>query len=517
MEPDAGRGVVREMKKGKIVLVYPEFLLKDGPAFLVPMNLLHLGTYASSQGYEVRLIDCNNEDSYLDLIAEEARDSLLVGITSMTAQLPTAVSVARHVKKVLKGAVPIVFGGAHATLFPESLVEHPDIDFSVIGEGELTLVDLAGALSSGTAVSEVEGLACLQFGAARRRERTTKFNFSDMPHIRYDLLKAELVRQFPERSVSVLTSRGCPHRCTFCIDNIVKEYNKWRAWDAERVADEIEYVQTTYGVRRVWFWDENFFVSKRRTREILAAVKKRNLKFEWSAEIRADYFRDSYINDNLAREIREAGCIKLGLGAESGSQEILDFLKKDMRVENIVRSAATSASAGIEPTYSFMIGLPEETPRDILGTVSLIRRLLSVSPRVKILGPQLFRPYPGGSLFDECVKSGWKPPQNVEEWVETILRDSKETDPFKSPWIRHPRLVNTVWFYSLLLCTSEWRLLSMYLEYARLYGKRLPMKVLGGVGIVVMSALGKLRMRLNFHLFPIEVRLLRKYRATLSS
>ncbi len=506
-----------EKKKAKIVLVYPEFLLKDGPAFIVPMNLLHLGTYALSQGYEVRLIDCNNEPDYLDLIAEEARDSVFVGITSMTAQLPTAVSVARHVKKVLKGAVPIVFGGAHATLFPERLVEHPDIDFAASGEGELTLVDLAETLASGGDISKVEGLAYLESGIARRRERITKFNFSEMPHIRYDLLKSDLVQQFPERSVSVLTSRGCPHRCTFCIDNIVKEYNKWRAWDAERVAAEIEYIQKTYGVRSVWFWDENFFVSKRRTREILAAVEKRGLRFEWSAEIRADYFKDGYVNQSLAKDLREAGCIKLGLGAESGSQRILDFLKKDMTVENIVRSAATSAAAGIETTYSFMIGLPEESPRDIIETVSLIRRLLSISPRVKILGPQLFRPYPGGSLFDECVKSGWKPPQGVEEWVEMIVRESKETDPFKSPWIRHPRLVNTVWFYSLLLCTSEWRLVSMYLEYARLYGKRLPMKIIGGVGIVVMSLIGKLRMRLNFHLFPIEVRLLRKYRATLSS
>ena len=171
------------MGKKKIILVYPEFLLKDGPAFLVPMNLLHLGTYASSQGYEVRLIDCNNEPDYLDLIAEEARDSLLVGITSMTAQLPTAVAVARHVKEALKGAVPIVFGGAHATLFPESLVEHPDIDFAAVGEGELTLVDLAAALSSGGAVSNVQGLAYLQSAVPKRLERTTKFNFSEMPHI----------------------------------------------------------------------------------------------------------------------------------------------------------------------------------------------------------------------------------------------------------------------------------------------------------------------------------------------
>lgn len=500
----------------KIVLVYPRFPIQEGPKFNVPLSLLHLGTYLGDRGIEVKLIDCNVEDNYVDLLREELTGALCIGISAMTAQLPSALEVCELVKRKFKLDIPIIFGGVHATLFPQQTVSHSLVDYAVVGEGEIPLCGLFRAIERGEVPNRVGGIAFLgERGKVKINPKNQDFDFQKLPPINYKLLNEEVIGQFKITYVGMQTSRGCPYRCAFCINTVVRENRRWRAWEPERVIEEIESL-AKLGCKRVFFWDENFFVSKKRVVEILQKIEGKNLRFEWFANVRADFFREDYLNLDFLGRLHKAGLRRFGIGAESGSQKILDYLCKDILVEQLYTSAKLCGKSGIRPTYSFMIGLPKETKEDIKKTVETIGKISKLCYNSRILGPQLFRPYPGSQLYLECVEAGLRAPQTLQEWSKVVLTEFMESNPFKMPWIENPGFVNTVWFYSLLLSVNYKKLIHLYLEYCQVYKKSIFMRVIGVIGIVLLTFVGRLRHRLNFHKFPIEIKILKKYRSAIS-
>src|SRR5208283_3226755 len=122
----------------KVLLIYPEFLLREGPSFNVPISMLQLGSYVESKGVQVRLIDCNIEGNYMNAIYDELDSSVCVGISAMTAHLPSAMQISRDIKKKAGYKGPLVLGGVHPTLFPRQTVLDDLFDFAVVGEGELS-------------------------------------------------------------------------------------------------------------------------------------------------------------------------------------------------------------------------------------------------------------------------------------------------------------------------------------------------------------------------------------------
>jgi len=498
----------------KVVLIYPEFLIKDGPRFSVPIGILQLSSYLQSQGVDIKLIDCNVEDHYLEAIYRELDDALCVGISAMTAHLPSARKIAAGIRQRYRG--PLVFGGVHGTLFPRQTIEDELVDFVVIGEGELSFLELLEHIEGKRDIREVEGIAFRdQKGVPRVQLRKNRFDFEEMPPINYALLSQNVLNQFGENYIGALTSRGCPHRCTFCINTSVQENNVWRAWKPGRMADEIESI-LQYGGKKVWFWDENFFVSRKRVEGFLDEIEKRKLEFRWSAEVRADYFR-KFIDDKLLQRIRRCGCEKLSMGAESGSKKMLDVYGKEIEVEDIHLAAKKCLSVSIQPTFSFMIGAPEEDEHDIRQTLLAIKKLYDLSADVRVLGPQLFRPYPGSLLYQACRKAGWEEPATLKDWAHIVLNNFKSNDPFRSPWTKSPALVNTVWFYSLFLCVDMKKLLKLFWEYGRIYRKPFWFKVAGSVGVILVALIGRARYKLNFHKGQYEITVLKRFRSVLSS
>ncbi len=499
----------------KFVLVYPQFLVREGPKFNVPMGPLHLGTYLESKGIEVKFIDCNIEDNYLALLRKELPNALCLGISAMTAQLPNALEICRAVKKEFSN-LPIILGGVHATLFPEQTVRDPLIDYAVIGEGEVPLLSLIYALQKRETPEGVGGIAFLdKNGKFKINPKQEKFDFQKMPLINYGLLSKKVIEQFKTNYVGALTSRGCPYRCTFCINSVVPENRVWRSWGAKRVIDEIESL-ARFGCKKVWFWDDSFFVSKRRIEQIMEEMDRRGVEFEWFAAVRADYFRPDCINPKFLKRLHQHGWRRSSIGAESGSQKVLDYLNKDIKVENLYTAASAFSKTIMESNFSFMIGVPKESKEDIRKTVEAIREISNLYPKAKFLGPQLFRPYPGAKLYFECLKAGLKEPKSLSEWAKIISTEFMESDPFKMPWIKNPEFVNTVWFYSILLAISYKRLIQLWLEYCRVYKLKKIMYFVGIIGIILVSSLGRVRYRLNFHKFPLEIKTLKKYRAVLS-
>ncbi|MEK9158900.1 MAG: radical SAM protein, partial [Patescibacteria group bacterium] len=233
-----------------------------------------------------------------------------------------------------------------------------------------------------------------------------------------------------------LTSRGCPHQCTFCINAILK--NRWRARTAEQVLRDLEIIkQKDYFVdKKLRFWDENFFVDIKRARAIINGMIERNLIIPWETTVRADYIKPDMIDDEFMARLKKSGCYLLSFGAESGSPRILKKIKKEVTPEQILNSARMCLKHGIIPQYSFMIGLPGEEREDMMKTLGLIDNLAKLGDNVQILGPQAFRPYPGSCLYEECLAAGWQAPQSLEQWAHLAENQLSYLSVKNFPWVK---------------------------------------------------------------------------------
>ena len=273
-------------------------------------------------------------------------------------------------------------------------------------------------------------------------------DINELPSLNWGLLEGikpgisiKKASELTGRGLFIQTSRGCPHQCTFCIDPILQI--RYRHREAELVLKDIENL-IELGTDQIYFIDDNFFTNKTRLLEILNGVEERGLNLKWFGNVRADYFNPNYLTLEVLSKIKQCGCERVSIGAESGSQRILDKLKKKITPKQILHVAELLDQVGIKCDFSFMMGLPGEEVDDIKNTLQLIEEIRKVdsSSYFGIIGPQIYRPYPGSELYFECLKSGIKEPKTLEEWINNpYLKgeyDLKKTDQDMFPWVKYP-------------------------------------------------------------------------------
>lgn len=439
------------MNKKTIVLISPppvnidwtpKKVLSGSPG--VRMGILSIGSVLSQHGYSVKLLDgiLGRVDLASELDKINPDETLFVGISSMTAQLPSAVKAASIVRGKYP-SLPIVWGGVHATLFPEETCADSLVDVVVIGEGEYTCLELAESFSGQKEINAIKGIVYKSMeGKTIFTGNRNHHDLDTLPFPNYELFNLDdyLYRAIIDREniknrkfgkmLSIHSGMGCPYKCTFCINTTVyregKYYTKspYRGKSATRLLDEIEVLLGKYKVDFIEFVDENFLVDKNRFFEFLDGIEERKFKFTWFIGARANYFNPNYLTNDVIAKASALGCVMIGIGAESGSQRILDFLKKGITVEQIEQSARALNKHHIVGEFSFMIGLPHETSDDMLKTISFVRKLRKIGPYVGTQSPQLYRPIPGGDLYNECVKLGFVAPKNIREWTSEKLQAS---------------------------------------------------------------------------------------------
>lgn len=256
-------------------------------------------------------------------------------------------------------------------------------------------------------------------------------------------------------------------------------------------------------------------MSKKRIGEILSLLESRNVVLDGWAEGRADYIREDYLNQETLTRLKKCGLRRLAFGFESGSQKVLDYLQKDISVEQILNAARQCAQAGIRISSAFMIGLPTETVEDIKKTVDIIGQISKICTSWGITGPVLYRPYPGSKLYFDCLKSGWKEPENFEEWGRKIKKNFSHPDPYQMPWIKNPAVVNMVHFYTFTLSISLRNLSRMFWEFCQMTKQKRYFFFIGLIGLLLLSLLGKLRYKLGFFRFLPEKKFFYKYHPNL--
>ncbi|MFQ5443964.1 MAG: B12-binding domain-containing radical SAM protein, partial [Nitrospinales bacterium] len=311
---------------------------------------------------------------------------------------------------------PLVWGGVHVTLLPEQSLESPYCDVVVRGEGEITVRELAGKLQNNEDLSGVRGIT---FKKGNQIISNPDRDFMDMDEIDvelpYDLVEMD---KYSISSFPVHTSRGCPFRCGFCYNTAFNK-RSWRYKSAIHVVDEIEYVVKKFGVKEISFtWEDEFFINVKRVKKFCEELIRRNIKVKWNAFCHPNTF--SKVNAELLELLENAGCDNLSLGGESGSQRVLDeIIKKDNKIETLLKATETLSKTKIRQIVSFMSGMPTETESDLQLTLKLIDKLSRINPNIYVNGIFLYTPYPGTPMFDLVVEQyGYEIPDSLDKWAE---------------------------------------------------------------------------------------------------
>lgn len=382
---------VQEVMKTKAMLILPpsKSAIKSvfgatGP----PLGLGYLASALERNGHEVRVADSLAMDYDLADVKKAVKrfDPELVGITAATPAIYDAYEVARVVKEVNPDC-RTVLGGPHATFMArETLEECPQLDVVVKREGEQTIAELA----SGRNLRAIKGIAFRGKSKARENEkRGFVENLDEIPFPAYHLLPMKKYEMGNIKFAAMVTSRGCPFQCVFCSSS--KLCGKiWRGRSPKNVLEEIKLLREKYGVKEIEFLDDTFTLNKKRTKAICDLIRKEKIDISWSCSSRVDT-----INEELARELKEAGCHSIYLGIESGSQRSLNFLKKGISPEQAKKAVAVLKKLKLNTVSTFIVGIPGETVKAIEKTIKFAKKLAPTFAQFTMLTP-----YPGTEIYE---------------------------------------------------------------------------------------------------------------------
>jgi len=315
----------------------------------------------------------------------------LVGITTMTISYASALRTAKLVKKWNENCT-VIMGGSHASVMPGAMIAWPYIDAIVKGEGEEAFRAIIGGLTSGDGgLSDIPGVVTKDtpdkiFAPPLEMEDLDSLPLPD----RSALLSPECFSG--EDMGLILTSRGCPFHCSYC-SNFTR---KTRFRSVESVIQEVHDVARRFGTVQFLFKDDSFTVNRKRIFSLCEGFLRKSIRILWESTTRLDL-----IDDSLVRLMKRSGCNRVGVGVESGDEEILQIMNKRLSREKIKAGTQLLNSQGMFWTGYFMMGLPMETEEQMLRTLEFMREL---RPPYAAIG--IYKPYPGTKLFDMAVDLG---------------------------------------------------------------------------------------------------------------
>ena len=387
------------------------------------LGLGYVGASLKKAGHSVTVADGSlysvDVRKTTQLISELRPD--YVGVSAFTLQYISAKDILRSVKRV-DPSITTVFGGPHATcLTRHVMMEVPEIDFVIGGEGETAFPALIEALA--TRDDQYQQMA----GVAYRSNGDIKMNppshIADLDSLEYPWQVLNIrdyaggrghgftTKRLP--TAPILTSRGCPNKCTFCAASCLMG-QRLRLRDPKKVVDEIEYVIDTFGVREVQIVDDNFSLNREHAVQTCEEILSRGLDISWCLPngVRADR-----VDYPLLKLMKQSGCYYMAFGIEFGSERMLNMTRKTLSLDKARQSVHDAASLGYITQGFFMMGHPQETKDDALATINLARKMpfdrLSINFVV---------PLPGSEIFEYYLQKGYLDMANVD-WGQ-----------FNGPW-----------------------------------------------------------------------------------
>lgn len=405
----------------KVVLYNPKALFFD-----MPLALLAIGSGLDASLYEVVIVDARIEADPLAKVRAHIGGAVCFGVTVLTGMpLRDALDMSAQVK-ALAPEVPVVWGGWHTSLFPQQpLQDESCIDITVQGQGELTFIELVDRLANGRPLDDVLGICFRKEGRIVQTFARTMANMDDLAPVNYDLIDVEAYfAKKQKRQFDYISSTGCFFRCNFCADPFVFN-RKFSAISPQRMGAELAAHHARYRFTDINFQDETFFTYAKRCRDFAQELIDRKVHVTWAATMRAD--QGCRMDDSDWELSKRSGLRRLLIGVESGSQEMMDYLKKDIKVEQVIDCAERCRRLGIEVHFPFIVGFPKETDASVEATVAMVKRLSGMSPgfRTPIF---YYKPYPGSKVTEDAVREGYQLPATTRAWAEFDFGSS-------GPWV----------------------------------------------------------------------------------
>ena len=366
----------------------------------VPIGLAYLAAVIEKNGYELAVIDCpaTGMDHYKLKRKLVAFKPNLIGVTSMTPTIKSAFQSARSAREACPDAT-IVIGGPHATFMDAQILNNEGaIDVVVRGEGEETFLELAQTATDSRNFRDVKGITFRNGeGTFRTPDRPAIQNLDDLPYPAYNRFTLEKYLLYGKLFLPIITSRGCPFQCKFCIESQVlgKEY---RVRSPKNVVDELEHLKSVYGADSFSFFDDTLTVDRDRILKICEEIKARKIGTPWDCQTRVDL-----VSKEILMKMRESNCQQVFFGVESGCQGILDAVKKLTTVEQNERAIRMAKEAGLFVSISIIVGYPGETKDMLKQTLDFIRRAEPDDVYLCVATP-----YPGTELRQVVEEMGWK-------------------------------------------------------------------------------------------------------------
>ncbi len=416
------------MSKTVILFRGSSYTDESQKVILPPIALISLASMI--RPYNPIILDGNvrSEEDCFQEIEEFLDSTLCIGISAITG--PEIASGLRFAAMIREAApqIPIVWGGWHVSCLPGESIQNRYIDALVIGPGQMAFPEIIKRISNGEAFDNIEGvLTKINQGQTITASETGKFDLNDCPLPAFDMLDLEFYRReslailpYPEINglkltgyLYYVTSFGCPFSCTFCSNNLVYKH-RWYGYSIDAVLDHLGWLITEKGFNCIAIIDAEFFFKNDRIEYFCDGIITRGYKFVWDAQASVKSIL-RMAKKGLLPKLREAGCWRMNIGAETGSSEMLEYINKKISVEDILECARILKDTGITACFNFLFGLLPEKQSDLLDSFSMAYRLKKINPDSP-MPISFYTPFPGTPMFQDAVNSGFNVPESLEDW-----------------------------------------------------------------------------------------------------
>lgn len=489
-------------KKNKIVLLYPRLFTGKRTAWQrgAPLPILAVSAPLIAEGYDVVLINGDSDDGqdWIKEVVEGCRDAMLLGISSMSGpQIYYGLQAAKAVKNAgLK--LPIIWGGYHPSILPEQTSQSTYVDAVVKGQGEITMLEVAGRISQGEDYTDVHGLTITRDGETISTPARKPVDINIFPRYPYEKLTnpeqyVSSIESTGSRTINYISSQGCPFKCQFCAEPTVYG-GSWKSYKPDRVLSDLEFLKSYLRLNGIIFSDPNFFVKEKRAREISEKMIESRIDLSWLAGVKSSQIVK--FSKESMEAFKGAGLKTFFIGAESGSDEMLQIIKKDIKPEDTIEATRLAVSYGFDIVFSFMVGFPGETERDVDRTCDLLQIITELMGEYSS-SLSLYQPTPGNELYEKACQMGWRQPASLEEWSKytTVVGH-------KHPWMEKKAL-------------NRIKQRDFYLNYG--YSSRLLGRSHHSPYYRVAKEISSLRCRHKYWDFPLDWWLMRGLRQAVSA
>lgn len=380
-------------------------------SYLPSLGLAYISAVIEEEGYHVSIIDAEINDYSEDEVMRELLGLRpeVVGFQTFYNTIGSCLRLAEKIKQYDRN-ISIVFGGIQATLFPEEALRNHNVDYVVIGEGEVVFKNLLNHLSSGEEVARVKGIAFRDDDAIINNPcEANIMNLDSLPLPARHLFPMALYRSSAnlrgKRNLHLMSSRGCPFSCAFCESHMTfGKTNRFHS--AERVIQELTILRDNYGADAIQFYDESFTLNKERIYKLCDEMIRCEINLPWSC-----FTRVNLIDMDLLRAMKAAGCYQIFFGVESGSPRLLKLINKLHTREQVRDAFKLVNKAKIQSTASFILALPTETRDDVRETIEFAKEINPTFANFL-----LFCPFTGTDIYDISMKNGTILENDPSKW-----------------------------------------------------------------------------------------------------